>query len=38
MEKSKEIIERLNKSGIRYWAGDNISSALQEGDKQSLIE
>ena len=38
MEKSKEIIERLNKSGIRYWAGDNISSALQEGDKQALIE
>ena len=38
MEKSKEIIERLNKSGIRYWAGDNISSALEEGDKQALIE
>ena len=38
MEKSKEIIQRLNNAGIRYWAGDNISEVLQEGDKEALIE
>ena len=38
MSKSKEIITRLNDAGIRYWAGDNISEVLQEGDKEVLIE
>ena len=38
MEKSKEIIQRLNNAGIRYWVGDNISEVLQEGDKEALIE
>ena len=38
MTKSEEIVEKLKKSGIRYWAGDNISQVLQEGDKQALIE
>ena len=33
-----KIVEKLKKSGIRYWAGDNISQVLQEGDKQALIE
>ena len=32
MNKSKEIINRLQDAGIRYWAGDNISEVLQEGD------
>ena len=38
MNKSKEIIGRLQDAGIRYWAGDNISDVLQEGDKEQLIE
>ena len=38
MGKSEQIIARLEKEGIRYWAGDNISSVLQEGDKEQLIE
>jgi len=38
MNKSKEIIARLEDAGIRYWAGDNISQVLQEGDKEQLIE
>ena len=38
MNKSKEIIARLEDAGIRYWAGDNISEVLQEGDKEQLIE
>ena len=38
MTKSEEIVEKLKKSGIRYWAGDNISQVLEEGDKQALIE
>ncbi len=38
MSKSEEIIERLKEAGVRYWAGDNISQVLKEGDKQALIE
>tara|TARA_B100000989_G_scaffold231189_1_gene177983 strand:- start:2975 stop:3658 length:684 start_codon:yes stop_codon:yes gene_type:complete len=38
MSKSKEIITRLKDAGIRYWAGDNISQVLQEGDKEALID
>ena len=38
MTKSKQIIARLEDAGIRYWAGDNISEVLQEGDKEQLIE
>ena len=38
MNKSKQIIARLEDAGIRYWAGDNISQVLQEGDKEQLIE
>ena len=32
------IKERLEEAGIRYWANDNISSVLEEGDKEKLIE
>ena len=35
---SGEIKERLIKANMRYWAGDNISSILNEGDKQKLID
>ena len=38
MGKSEQIIARLEQEGIRYWAGDNISDVLQEGDKEQLIE
>ena len=38
MTKSEEIIKRLQDANIRYWAGDNISEVLKEGDKQDLIE
>ena len=38
MGKSKELKQRLEELGIRHWAGDNISSVLQEGDKEALIE
>ena len=38
MKKSEEIIQRLQDSGDRFWAGDNISKHLQPGDKEALIE
>ena len=38
MSKSKQIKAKLEDAGIRYWAGDNISDALQEGDKEELIK
>jgi len=37
MSKSEEIKARLVQANSRYWAGDNISSVLQEGDKEALI-
>jgi len=36
--KSQQILARLKDSGIRYWAGDNISEVLQNGDKEALID
>ena len=38
MAKSDEIKNKLKEAGIRYWAGDNISQVLEEGDKQELIK
>ena len=38
MSKAKQITARLQDANIRYWAGDNISEVLQEGDKEELIE
>ena len=32
------IKKKLKNANIRYWAGDNISSVLNEGDKEALIE
>ena len=37
MEKAKQIKNKLDEAGIRYWAGDNISEVLEEGDKEELI-
>ena len=38
MSKAEEIKTKLEEAGIRYWANDNISEVLEEGDKQQLIE
>ena len=38
MSKSKEIKQKLEDANIRYWAGDNISQVLQNGDKEALID
>ena len=38
MGKAEQIKNKLDESGIRYWAGDNISEVLEEGDKEQLIE
>ena len=37
MSKSKEIKTRLQQADKRFWAGDNISEHLQDGDKEELI-
>ena len=39
MGKTSELIkQRIEHAGGRYWAGDNISPYLHEGDKEALIE
>lgn len=39
MKKTSEILKaRLDASGARYWAGDNISNIIEDGDKEKLIE
>jgi GTP cyclohydrolase I len=38
MSKSEQIKARLEEANIRYWAGDNISGVLEDGDKEELIE
>ena len=35
---SQEIIKKIKADKGRFWAGDNISKYLEEGDKQKLIE
>ena len=37
MSKSEEIKGRLTQAKQRYWAGDNISAVLKDGDKEELI-
>jgi len=38
MKISDTIKDRIDEAGIRYWAGDNISSVLEEGDTDLLID
>ena len=38
MKHSEVIKQRIEEAGIRYWAGDNISDVLQDGDKELIIE
>jgi len=35
---SNIITQRIKKAKKRYWAGDNISGYLHDGDKEALIE
>jgi GTP cyclohydrolase I len=35
---SKKIKQRLKDAGKRFWAGDNISDFIEEGEKQQLID
>ena len=38
METSKKIKNKLQQAGKRFWAGDNISEYLEEGDQQKLVD
>ena len=38
MATSHVIAQRLRNAGKRYWAGDNISEYLHDGEKQELID
>jgi len=38
METSKQIKARLREAGKRFWAGDNISDFIEEGEKQKLVD
>ena len=38
MSKARQIRQRLEDAGIRYWSGDNISKVLERGEKELLIE
>lgn len=39
MKKTSEIIkQRIEEAGGRYWAGDNISEYIEEGETQLLID
>ena len=35
---SKTIKDRLEQAGTRYWAGDNISEHIQEGELDQLVD
>jgi GTP cyclohydrolase IA len=37
MKTSKKIKQRIEESGSRYWAGDNISEFVKEGELDELI-
>lgn len=38
MKKHEEIIQRCKTADKRYWAGDNISHLIDEGEKEQLID
>ena len=38
MKTSSKIKTRLKEAGKRYWAGDNISDFIEDGEKQDLID
>jgi GTP cyclohydrolase I len=38
MNISKKIRQRIEDAGARYWAGDNISDFIEQGEREELIE
>ena len=38
LKKYEEVTRRIKDANKRYWAGDNISEFIYEGEKQKLIE
>ena len=38
MSTSSKIKARLKEAGKRFWAGDNISDFIEDGEKQDLID
>tara|TARA_Y100000385_G_scaffold72212_1_gene72689 strand:+ start:4907 stop:5602 length:696 start_codon:yes stop_codon:yes gene_type:complete len=38
MSTSNKIKARLKEAGKRFWAGDNISDYMEEGEKQQLVD
>ncbi len=38
MSTSNKIKTKLKEAGKRFWAGDNISDYMEDGDKQALID
>ena len=38
METSNKIKSKLQQAGKRFWAGDNISDYMEEGDQQKLVD
>ena len=38
MKKYEEVTRRIKDANKRYWAGDNISEFIYEGEKQKLID
>jgi len=38
MKKYEEVTRRIKDANKRYWAGDNISEFIYEGEKQTLID
>ena len=38
MKKSEVIKQRLKEKNKKFWANDNISEVLEDGDKQALID
>jgi len=38
MKKHEEVTRRIKDANKRYWAGDNISEFIYEGEKQKLID
>ena len=38
MSTSNKIKAKLKEAGKRFWAGDNISDYMEEGDRQALID
>jgi GTP cyclohydrolase I len=38
MKTSKKIRDRIEAAGARYWAGDNISGFIKEGEREELIK